>query len=96
MRDEQAIETLVSLYNHDWSIHDLGEFLLVDDTATRYFIEAADITAELMDGAEPNPEWYEKFCGHVDGIHSADVPQSTRRAACELLGCSADDLTYGW
>ena len=85
-RDENAIERFAALAPHSWSVDDYGEYLLVHDGPSAYFVEAEDVTTAALDAYDARQA--------SPGVHAEDVPESTRDAA--RADGHADPLTWGW
>jgi len=94
---EVAIEAFMNLYEHDWSTVRYDDWVLVSDTATRYFVDCNDITEDFIakfrkiQSEHDNVVAYAYLCMNVPGYHVADIPvEVVRKFALP------SDMTWGF
>lgn len=101
----QATDTTsryAALFSHDWQVNDLGNYLLVQDSTSAYFVERSDVSDWKLDQFDAqseagDPNAYTNLCQLIDGHRDEAVPDETLAAARELLGLgSGESVTYGW
>lgn len=94
-----------TLYDHAWDVRVFGEWVLVADTATRYWMRLEDVPAFVAEWdrlAELDPEdedrnRYSGACQAADGFHDDVVPNAiVTEARSDLDVAAADSVSRGW
>lgn len=102
--DEDAIRAYPDLMDHDWSVRRFGSWLLVSDSASRYWVDAADVSMEAIEAfratreaGDPDGDAYSELCQAIPGQHDDRVPAAIVEAAREDLDLDdAAAVARGW
>lgn len=90
--------------DHDWSVRRFGSWLLVSDSASRYWVDAADVSMEAIEAfratreaGDPDGDAYSELCQAIPGQHDDRVPAAIVEAAREDLDLDdAAAVARGW
>lgn len=89
-----AIDEYIHLCDHDWTVRAYGEWLLVCDSATRYWVRPEDVTDAALEVWRQTQD-YTALCREIPGHQDSDVPPDVVELAAEDLDLETP-IACGW